>query len=170
MWQTHWHHSRERWMKEESLTGDDRAKSPDRDCDAEGALGAFITFPLWKVFWQKLKMMLAFKSPLYPAHTHIIRHPVSASHPRGSRSSWHSFSTLCHVVSLLLCNFLFFLSPSSSLSRKVCLSRRNSSQVKRVKTTTFWCVSLSRSLYGAWRIPQIPTFLPSTMTPPEGMQ
>lgn len=51
--------------------------------------------------------------------THIITHLLSACHPAGSRSSWRSIS-VCHVVSLLLCNFLFFFFLSS-FPERMCL-------------------------------------------------
>lgn len=61
------------------------------------------------------------------AHTSSHTPPPSARQPvipTGSRSCWRSLSPLCHVVSLLLCNFLllfFFLPLFSSFPERMCL-------------------------------------------------
>lgn len=98
--------------------------------------------------------------------THIITHLLSACHPAGSRSSWRSIS-VCHVVSLLLCNFLFFFFP-------LLFPGKNVPPVPLPVTVggqnnPFQCLTQLQTLRGAWRIPRIPAFAPTTVTLPEGM-
>lgn len=129
------------------------------------------------------------QSPLHPQRTH--HHPpppssLSACHPHGVTVMLAlPLPSVCHVVSVLLCNFLlsFFFFLPSRRSRKECVSCRSAAPCQGVETAHFRRLTQLRSPGGAWRIPRIPDlffFLPPpifslaffrvAVTPPEGMR
>lgn len=105
------------------------------------------------------------QSPLLLRRTHHHTHPpLSACHPHGVTVMLAlPLPSVCHVVSVLLCNFLlfFFFFLSSRRSRKECVSCRSAARCQGVATAHFRRLTQLRSPGGAWRIPRIPDlFIP----------
>lgn len=115
---------RRRWRSEEE---DEGGKSLDtlmqelrqKEGMSSSPLEGFLT-PPQKKRQQRRRMMLIprSKSPLHPQHTHHHTSPVSLSSHRVMVKLALPLC-VCHVVSLLLCNFLFF--PLSSFPERMCL-------------------------------------------------
>lgn len=161
VWQTHWHHRAEKTGGGGGGGGGRRRRQitghPDagKVCGAE-AEGRNVIIPIGrfsgtssppKKRQQRGGMMLIprSKSPLYPQPTHHHTSPVSLSSHRVMVKLALPLS-VCHVVSLLLCNFLFFSAP---LSPKECVSCRSTSQ----------CQGAKQPMFGVWLshgVPEVP--------------
>lgn len=101
---------------------------------------------------------------LHPRYTRPHTSPVTLSSNR-VMVTLALFFFLC-VTSSLSCSVIFF--PPLLIPRRKCVSRRSTSQCQGAKQLIS-CLTHVRSLSGAWRIPRIPAFAPTTVTPPEGM-
>lgn len=122
----------------------------------------------WEVFWHlptrvddSYPLISVTFAPMVHTSSHIPCHSII---PQGHGHTGAHFLSPCHVVSLLLCNF----SPPLLIPRRKRVSRCSTSQCQRAKQLIS-CMTHVQSLSGAWRIPRIPAFAPTIVTPPERM-